>query len=127
MTSSARASTVGGIVRPRVFAVASRPLLGCPPGGYEAFDARRGRSRVRQLTDFVGRLGRHYPAHVHRARDHYFPCDGYMMMKFDRLGIITFGNVWAFISSFSPMIPLRLSRYAVTAYTSSSLSDCDWR
>src|SRR5439155_21757067 len=38
-----------------------------------------------------------------------------------------FGNVRAFISSFSPMIPLRLSRYAVTAYTSSSLSDCGWR
>ncbi len=45
------------------------------------------------------------------------------MMKFDQLGIVTFGNVWAFISSFSPMIPLRLSRYAVTAYTSLSLSE----
>ncbi len=35
-------------------------------------------------------------------------------MKFDWLGIFTFGNVCAFISSFSPMIPFRLSRYAVT-------------
>src|SRR4029450_8388278 len=56
----------------------------------------------------------------------YFLRDGYTMMKFEWLGIFTFGNVWAFISSFSPMIPLRLSRYAVTAYTSSSLSDCGW-
>jgi hypothetical protein len=57
------------------------------------------------------------------SRDRYFPRDGYTTMKFDWLGIFTFGNVRAFISSFSPMIPLRLSRYAVTAYTSSSLSD----
>ena len=47
-------------------------------------------------------------------------------MKLDWFGIFTFGNVCAFISSFSPMIPLRLSRYAVTAYTWSSLSDCGW-
>jgi len=45
-----------------------------------------------------------------RARDRYFPRDGYTTMKFDWLGIFTFGNVWAFISSFSPMIPLRWSR-----------------
>ena len=63
---------------------------------------------------------------VPRARDRYFPCDGYTMMKFGWLGIFTLGNVCAFISSFYPMIPLRLSRYAVTAYTSLSLSECGW-
>ena len=51
---------------------------------------------------------------MHRERDRYFPRDGYTRMKFDWLGIFTFGNVCAFISSFSPMIPFRLSRYVVT-------------
>ena len=45
-------------------------------------------------------------------------------MKFDWVGIFTFGTVCAFISSLSPMVPLRLSRYAVIAYTSLSLSEC---
>jgi len=58
-----------------------------------------------------------------RSWETYFPRDGYTTMKFDWLGIFTFGNVCAFISSFSPMIPLRLKRYAVTAYTSSLVSD----
>ena len=58
--------------------------------------------------------------------DRYLSRDGYTIMKFAWLGIFTFGNVCAFISSFSPMIPLRLSRYAVTAYTSLSLSECGW-
>ena len=76
---------------------------------------RHGRHRI-------GRLHQRQCQSAHR----YFPRDGYTTMKFDWLGIFTFGNVCAFISSFSPMIPLRLSRYAVTAYTSSSLSDCGW-
>src|SRR5437867_11566883 len=41
------------------------------------------------------------PAPLRRARGRYFPRDGCTMMKFDWLGIFTFGNVWAFISSFS--------------------------
>ena len=40
---------------------------------------------------------------------------GYMMMKLSRLGIFTAGSVRAFISSLSPMMPFRCSRYAVTA------------
>ncbi len=66
------------------------------------------------------------PAMGGQRRRRYFCLDGYTMMKFARFGIVTFGSVCAFISSFSPMIPLRFSRYAVTAYTSLSLSDCGW-
>jgi hypothetical protein len=40
-------------------------------------------------------------------RGRYFPRDGYTTMKFGWLGIFTFGRVCAFISSVSPMIPLR--------------------
>ncbi len=58
--------------------------------------------------------------------DLYFARDGYTTMKLAWFGIFTFGSVCAFISSPSPMMPLRLSRYAVTAYTSSSVSDCGW-
>src|SRR5262245_55715800 len=56
----------------------------------------------------------------------YFSRVGYTTMKFDWLGMFTFGNVCAFISSLSPTIPLRLSKYAVSAYTSSLLRDCGW-
>jgi hypothetical protein len=47
-------------------------------------------------------------------------------MKLSRLGIFTCGNVCAFIVSWGPMIPFKCSRYAVTAYTSSCVSDCEW-
>jgi hypothetical protein len=41
------------------------------------------------------------------CRGRYSPRDGYTTMKFGWLGIFTFGRVCAFISSVSPMIPLR--------------------
>jgi hypothetical protein len=41
------------------------------------------------------------------CRGRYLPRDGYTTMKFGWLGIFTFGRVCAFISSVSPMIPLR--------------------
>src|SRR5262249_60985021 len=49
--------------------------------------------------------------------------DGYTVMKLARLGIVTLGSVCARISPRPPMSQLRLRRYAVTAYTSSSVSD----
>jgi hypothetical protein len=46
---------------------------------------------------------------------HYLSLVGYMRMKLSRFGMRILGKVCAFISSFSPMIPLRCRRYAVSA------------
>ena len=118
--SLGRAARIGALIA----------IGGVSPGGGPAANLRRWPFAHRQR-------GQSQPPGPHRGRPprlpralvraqaaRYFSRDGYTTMKFDWFGILTFDKVCAFISSFSPMIPLRLSRYAVTAYTSSLLSEC---
>src|SRR5262249_23494636 len=69
-----------------------------------------------------GRSGEQEQRDEGHGRDHgappcrsYGALRGYTTMKLSRLGMVTFGSVCAFISSCSPMMPLRWSRYAVSA------------
>src|SRR5438034_784100 len=87
----------------------------------------RGRAGHSRATDALSRRTARSRAGVRRYADAGAPpiirpiqrgagLIGYTTMKLSRFGIEILGRVCALISSLSPMIPLRRSRYAVTAY-----------